>query len=103
MSILVTIERAVVSSVPGHTGNWAIRTTRAVDAVPRSGDDVVLADGWASAFVKRVSVGHDGRVTVILEPCRTDSPETLGEIGVLVRDHGWEQMGGPWTGQLQPA
>lgn len=88
----VTLTQRVVSTVPGQVGNWSITRKVEYPAVPRSGDDVEMAGGWASAGVRRATFCIDGAVVVELEPIRTDSPDVLGDLDLLVSQHGWDRI-----------
>jgi hypothetical protein len=91
----VEIWRRIYSSAPGRTGTWSVSTRRRLDGVPRAGDHVALADGWASVEVKYVTWRADGPPVVTLMPLDTDYGDPIDEMDQLVREHGWTQHGAP--------
>lgn len=97
--ITVWIRLPVASSVPGRVGRWSLETSRQLPAVPTVGDQVELADGWASHGVRFATFLADGTVRLRLVPIVTDSPDRLDELARLVIKHGWTQLGGPSPGQ----
>lgn len=97
--ITVDVELPIVSSVPGRVGNWSLRKTMRLTAVPHADDLIELAEGWAAARVKTVVFSDGGKVHVRLVAPSTNSPWILDEYAKLANDHGWEQSGGPWKDQ----
>ncbi len=91
--IRVTLQQLIYSRAPAEAGSWCQHAERDVPAVPRGGDEVELADGWASQQVRRASFGADGTVIINLDPVRTDSPHALAEHWELVDNHGWHWVG----------
>jgi hypothetical protein len=96
--ITVSVWQRIYSGVPGRAGQWSISKTMRLAAVPRAGDQVCLAEGWACETVDRVTFSDGGDVEVVFS-MTTDSPDRLDEMARLVADHGWEQLGGPWFSQ----
>lgn len=97
--IPVTVEQNIVSSLTGHVGNWTITCNRELRALPHSGDVIELAPGWAAVPVKYVAFLTDGRITVHLRGAQIERADVFEEHEELVRDHGWQQHGGPWENQ----
>ncbi len=96
--IKATVQQNVYSSVDGQIGNWTLRTTALVAAVPHSGDSFAFSygeDSEISETVKQAFVYAGGEVTVDLRSVVTDDPDVLKALAVRL-DHGWEVLGGPW-------
>ena len=73
---------------------------REYPAVPRPGDWIELAEGWASQPVRNTTYMADGSIYVELEPTTTDNPDIIAEELGLCRDYDWDWLGGkpdaPW-------
>jgi hypothetical protein len=90
----VTITRKIISSAPIVSGMFLLRIERELPAVPRKGDFVEMADGWASKEVETGAVfTANGEVIVSLKTTRTDNPELVAELQELVDNHGWRWVG----------
>src|SRR5450756_3258162 len=92
-SMYVIIDLNIYSNPPAEAGIWCIRIRRWLMAVPRPGDQIELADGWASRCVKDTTFMADGRVIVSLEPVKTGNPDVLREKHTLVDAHDWRWIG----------
>lgn len=96
--MIVEIAQDIYSSVPDMMGTWAIICTRDYGAVPRVGEWIELAPGWAATRVKDVSFLADGRISVTLQPYKPGTRDGLVEHRQLVEVHGWKVLGGgPWS------
>lgn len=89
----VLLQRHIYSDAPAEAGIWCMRAERVLPGIPREGDWIELADGWASSRVKSISFMADGRLIVDLEKVKTNSPSSLAEDHILVDNHDWEWLG----------
>lgn len=84
--------RELTLELSWHTATGPIRRLSRVIKdplfVPRVGDDVQLAPGWASATVTVVFLLHDGNANVRLDGGRNVSSKTDAELWSLT-EHGW--------------
>jgi len=97
--IAVRVELTVVSSAAGRTGTETMTTLMRLPAVPREGDWIELAPGWAASPVGAV-IFSSGRVPLVrLRQAKTDAPERLDEFARLILAHGWECPGWKLGGQ----
>jgi hypothetical protein len=92
--ISVIVRRHLYVSAPAPVGIYCMETTRSVHAVPRAGDWIELADGWASARVRDCTFMERGsRVIIELDNVKTDNPAMIAEDHQLVDDHRWHWVG----------
>jgi hypothetical protein len=89
----IICRRYIYSDAPGAMGGFCMEAEREVLAIPRSGDFVELADGWASLRVKDVTFMSDGRVIVELDRTRAGDADDIREYLTLAADHDWSWVG----------
>ena len=93
--MFVTIEMNVYTNAPAEPGIWCLRVQRDMITVPRQGDWIELAEGWASMRVKDVTFMVDGDVIVKLDAVKTNNPELLAEKHDLANQYQWKWIGKP--------
>jgi hypothetical protein len=89
----VLLRRGIRVNEPGPAGEYVMETGRSYAAVPRTGDHVELASGWASLQVRNVTFLADGRLRADLQRMVTNDPERVADALRLVESHGWHWLG----------